>query len=484
MIGGAKLFDHLPLPIVFIGATPGTAHANERARSLLELAPGQAKGRAVCDALARVLGEAAGSPAWFKAAAAQGLPLAIEADIGGHGYRAEARPITEGDEAGLVWMFHEINRDDIDVPLLVNPSRFIKVVLDRLDEGLMVLDGQHRIRVWNDTYVRMLDLPRTLVTQGADVTPLIHILAQRGDYGPGDPETIAAQISENLRLRRTARGERQMANGRIIDAEWIALEDGYFLFRLNDVTTERTASRFKDELIATVSHELRTPLTVVGGALTLLRAGGVQRSDADKAELLDVAHKNAERLARLVNDLLDIDKLQSGTLDFQFEPTDLGLLLDAAVQQNQPYSQELGVVIDLELPDQPVTAEVDRGRMLQVMSNLLSNAAKFSAPGSRARVRLTAGAASARISVIDRGRGMSPEFRRRLFTRFAQEDRIATPGKAGTGLGLAICKSIVDRHGGQMHVETKVAVGTIFHIDLPYHQPAGPAAEEAGLQSR
>lgn len=469
MIGGGALFDRLPQPIVFVGPEAASARANERARALLGLARTQARGPRVYDALIRVLGSVVGDPIWLAGVIAQGLPIAIEAEIGGLGYRAEARSITEGDDVGLVWTFQEIERDNLPVPMLVNPSRFIKVVLDRLDEGLMVLDPQNRIRVWNETYVRLLDLPRELVVQGGDVTPLIHVLAQRGDYGPGEPQALAAIIGENLRLRKTGRGERQMANGRIIDAEWIALTDGYFLFRLIDVTSERTASRFKDELIATVSHELRTPLTVVSGALGLLRASGA-RSIEEKEQLIEVAHKNAERLARLVNDLLDIDKLQSGTLDFQFEATDLGQLLTSSIEQNRPYSQEMGVTIDLEVPEQPVIAEVDRGRMLQVMSNLLSNAAKFSDAGSRARVRLTPSSAAARISVIDHGRGMSPEFRRRLFTRFAQEDRIATPGKAGTGLGLAICKSIVDRHGGQLHVETKMAVGTIFHIDLPYRQ--------------
>ncbi len=110
--------------------------------------------------------------------------------------------------------------------------------------------------------------------------------------------------------------------------------------------------------------------------------------------------------------------------------------------------------------------------MLQVMSNLLSNAAKFSPSGSRVRVRLRSGTGTLRISVIDRGRGMSAQFRRRLFSRFAQENREAQHGQAGTGLGLAICKSIVDRHRGQIHVDTREGLGTIFHIDLPYDQAA------------
>ncbi|WP_066965496.1 sensor histidine kinase [Rhizorhabdus dicambivorans] len=354
----------------------------------------------------------------------------------------------------------------------VFPS-LVRLLLDQLDEGVLLLDRDDRIRLWNRAYHEMLDIPREMFVDGGVIAPLIRHLAERGDYGPGDPAALADGIAAAVRARTAAQGERQMANGSIIAAQWIPLDGGWFLFRLRDVTGERNASRFKDELIATVSHELRTPLTVISGALALLRAG-TAAGEAHSGELIEVAHKNSERLARLVNDLLDIDKLQSGAPDFRFEPNEMGVLLTAAVEQNRPYADGLGIALALELPDRPVTAEVDRDRLLQVMSNLLSNAAKFSVVGSRVRVRLTPGTADLRISVIDKGRGMSEEFRRRLFTRFAQENRSSEHGQIGTGLGLAICKSIVEGHGGQIHVDTQEGVGTIFHVDLPFRQsPAG-----------
>lgn len=348
-------------------------------------------------------------------------------------------------------------------------SPLVKIALDHLDEGVMLIDRNDQIRLWNDAYLTMLDLPSTLVSEGADIMRLIRTLADRGDYGPGDPAALTERIGEAIRSRKPARGERQMASGNIIAAQWTAIEGGYFLFRLRNVTIERTASRFKDELIATVSHELRTPLTVISGALGLLRAGAGEPVEAGR-ELIDIAYKNSERLGRLVNDLLDIDKLQSKDSDLAFEPTDIGDLLAASIEQVIPYAERLGISIDLERPDDVVVAEVDRDRLLQVMSNLLSNASKFSPSGSRVRVQLSIIATGVRISVIDEGRGMSPEFRRRLFTRFAQENRASEHGQAGTGLGLAICKNIVDRHRGQIHVDTRKGVGTIFHVDLPYGQ--------------
>lgn len=366
-----------------------------------------------------------------------------------------------------------------DVAAMTGAADFpslVKIALDRLDEGFMLIDADDRIALWNEAFLDMLDLPPDLLVDGASIMRFVRVLSDRGDYGPGDPELLAEQIGDSIRSREPARGERQMANGRIIAAEWTPLAEGHFLFRLKNVTPERTASRFKDELIATVSHELRTPLTVISGALALLRAGVGGETKTAFAELIDVAHKNSERLTRLVNDLLDIDKLQSGTLAFAFEPTDIGELLASAVEDIRPYARELDIAVDLDTPAEPVTAQVDRDRLLQVMSNLLSNAAKFSSSGSKVRVQLKPNPYGLRISVIDQGRGMSPEFRRRLFTRFAQENRATERGQIGTGLGLAICKNIVDRHHGQIHVDSQEGVGSIFHVDLPFRQGGGLTA--------
>jgi len=349
-------------------------------------------------------------------------------------------------------------------------SPLLKAAIDNLAEGFMLIDSDDRVCLWNDAFPAMLEIPPRLVKRGASIAPMFRLMADRGDYGPGDPTVLIARLAEAIRRREPARGERQMANGRIIEVEWLVLPENHFMFRLHNVTADRTASRFKDELIATVSHELRTPLTAIVGALGLLAGSTDRDADPRATALIDVARKNGERLTRLVNDLLDVDRLQSGALDFQFQPIEIGAFLATAIEQNLPYSQSLGIDIDLKLPRAPIRAEMDQHRMQQVISNLLSNAAKFSPPRSVVRVRLTPGSQHFRISVIDKGSGMSPEFCRRLFTRFAQENRSAQHGQAGTGLGLAICKGIVERHHGTIHVDTREGLGTIFHIDLPYRQ--------------
>lgn len=354
-----------------------------------------------------------------------------------------------------------------------NRSALMTAVFANIGEGVLLIDPADRISLWNGAFPEMLELPLDLLEEGAAVMPLIRVLADRGDYGPGDPATLAQQIAQGIRDRRAAQGERQMANGKIIEAAWIPLADGHLMFRLRDVTSDRAASRFKDELIATVSHELRTPLTAILGALGLMQGRLSDLSEERIEALIAVACKNGDRLARLVNDLLEIDRLAESGLDFRFEPVDIGEFLAASVEQCRIHAQSLGVTIDLEVPKEPVIAEIDRDRIMQVMGNLLSNAAKFSPPGSRARVRLTPTADSVRISVIDSGRGMSARFKRRLFSRFAQEGAVSERGQGGAGLGLAISKSIIDRHRGQIQVSTREGIGSIFHIDLPRRQVEG-----------
>lgn len=234
-----------------------------------------------------------------------------------------------------------------------------------------------------------------------------------------------------------------------------------------DVTQERQISRLKDELVSTVSHELRTPLTAISGALGLM-AGGAAGELPDRAkQLVAIGGKNAERLIHLVNDLLDMDKLQSGKLIFHFDERELGLLLTEAIEQIEPYAQRFGVQLDFDRSAEAVLAKVDGNRLCQVMTNLLSNACKFSPSGGTVRVCLRRVGEIARISVADDGPGISPEFRARLFRRFEQEDGAHQRDHAGTGLGLAISKGIVEAHGGSIALDPAAGKGATFVVELP-----------------
>lgn len=227
----------------------------------------------------------------------------------------------------------------------------------------------------------------------------------------------------------------------------------------------------KEQFISSVSHELRTPLTSIAGALTLLTSGKLDDL-AGAMPLIEIAARNAGRLKRLVDDLLDLDRIDGGKLQYRIEDTDLGALLLDVVEQTSTFASEAGVKLALDLPRASINAMTDGDRLFQVVANLISNAAKFSPAGSRVDVILIAGLDHACIRVTDQGPGIPAEFRPRLFDRFSQSPH--THGLSdlpGTGLGLAISKAIVEQLGGRLSLDEGYIAGAAFDIVLPLAAP-------------
>jgi signal transduction histidine kinase len=234
-------------------------------------------------------------------------------------------------------------------------------------------------------------------------------------------------------------------------------------------TNERLAraDRLKSEFISTVSHELRTPLTSIRGSLGLLSGGVLGALSGKIAELVGIAYRNTDRLQRLINDILEVEKLDSGKLSLDLDVHSLRSLIEQAVEANAGYAQNCNVefAVQQPLPEAPV--RVDPHRLLQVMANLLSNAAKFSPAGAAVEVSVKVGEGRARVAVKDRGPGIPVEFQPRIFQRFAQAKGSDTGVRGGTGLGLAISKALVERMGGRIDFETAPGAGTLFFFDLP-----------------
>jgi PAS domain S-box-containing protein len=244
-----------------------------------------------------------------------------------------------------------------------------------------------------------------------------------------------------------------------------------------DVTTRREVDRMKNEFISVVSHELRTPLTSIRGSLGLL-AGGALRKDPDKADrMLDIALKNTERLVRLINDILDIEKIESGNISLDIQPIDGADLLLQASATMQSMAEGNRVRLDVH----PVRGLVfaDRDRMLQTLTNLLSNAIKFSNPDSRVSLISERRGSGLLIRVRDQGRGIPTHKLQTIFERFQQVDASDSRDKGGTGLGLAICRSIVQQHGGAIWVDSTQGKGSEFFVLLPRFQPEDTSALQA-----
>lgn len=226
--------------------------------------------------------------------------------------------------------------------------------------------------------------------------------------------------------------------------------------------------QLKGEFITTVSHELRTPVTSIAGSLGLLASGAVGELPDKIAPLVSIAARNADRVKRLVNDLLDIDKLDSGQLSFHLADADLCEVVRDVAEQNAPFAQEAGVALTLDIPGRSISVLTDAHRLFQAVTNLVSNAAKFSPRGADVTIRLAIIDDQALIQVMDKGPGVPENFRKRLFDRFAQDEQTRTlTSFPGTGLGLAISKGIVEQLGGSIRLDESYAQGAAFEIRLP-----------------
>jgi PAS domain S-box-containing protein len=253
-----------------------------------------------------------------------------------------------------------------------------------------------------------------------------------------------------------------------------------------DVTQLKALERMKSEFISTVSHELRTPLTSIRGALGLVSGGAAGPVPAGMREMLAIAYRNSERLVHIINDILDIDKIESGRMNFQRTPLEVVQTLRHAIEANLPYGQKYGV--SFVLGETPAGAWVlaDPDRLMQVMSNLLSNAAKFSPAGSEVTVKAEEAGGKLRISVRDHGPGISESFRGRVFDKFAQAEGNDARKHEGTGLGLNITRKLVEAMDGRIGFDTRTAggaaslsgTGTTFWFELPLaHEPSEAPSE-------
>ncbi|HEX2913777.1 MAG TPA: PAS domain S-box protein [Chloroflexia bacterium] len=265
------------------------------------------------------------------------------------------------------------------------------------------------------------------------------------------------------------------ANCKFVDGKAVSTRS---IFR--DVTHRREVDRLKSEFVSIVSHELRTPLTSIRGALGLIMGGVTGQLPPETYSMLKIAYKNSERLVLLINDILDIEKMESGKMNFNFKPQPLLPLLEQAITNNQAYGSQYNVhfLLDrsaLKAGDPIINADSDR--LMQVMTNLLSNAAKFSPTGETVTVRPVELGGRVRVEVSDRGPGIDENFRSRIFQKFAQAESNDSRSKGGTGLGLSIVKAIIDRHGGESGFDTTPGKGSTFYFELPeWSKKAVPAS--------
>jgi PAS domain S-box-containing protein len=234
-----------------------------------------------------------------------------------------------------------------------------------------------------------------------------------------------------------------------------------------DITQHKLHEAQRDQFISTVSHELRTPATSILGSLALVNSGAAGALPEAAARLLKIAKGNCERLVRLVNDLLDLQKMEAGMMQFVLEPVDVCALLRTEVETIQSFAGPYGVKVRLEEGDGPLMVRADAERLAQAIDNLLSNAVKYAPRGSEVVVWCEESGGEVSVSVRDHGPGVPDAFKERIFDKFVQVDGHNKKGKGGTGLGLSVVKQIAERLHGCVGFEPAPGGGSIFSIVLP-----------------
>nr|WP_154382538.1 sensor histidine kinase [Pseudoduganella rivuli] len=427
----------------------------------------------------------------------RGEAMAVELGDGGrHGY-AEVTQLAGALNAlvsnllGKTEELNELNRsleqrvaqrtDDLERALaqVRAEQRRVQTIIDSAQDAFVGLDLQGRITDWNGAAEHMFGWSHAEVAGKPLEDFLIparyrdhYVKAMRGFNELGDADLL------NRRLERIVVNRAGQEVPVEVTVGLAGSRDQYFFSAfLHDISERKKVEQMKNEFISTVSHELRTPMTSIRASLSMLASGVAGDLPDDTKQLIDIAHASCERLVRLVNDVLDIEKMESGKMEFDFQPQALLPLARTAIDDVQGSAAHAGVTLALEEgPDAAAAcAQVDHDRLIQVVVNLLSNAVKFSPPGGRVTVtveRLADGGDWAVIRVADQGPGIPDAFRDRIFQKFAQADSTDTRQKGGTGLGLSICKSIVERHGGAIAFTSEAGRGTEFTVRL---KAAGPA---------
>ncbi|WP_422101665.1 PAS domain-containing protein [Vreelandella sp.] len=279
-------------------------------------------------------------------------------------------------------------------------------------------------------------------------------LKTEGRYGPFEKEYIRKDGSRYpVRLQGMLS---QDPDGRLVI--WSLIED---------ITERRRLDKMKNQFIATVSHELRTPLTSINGSLGLMAGGAVGALPAPANALLETAQRNVQRLATLINDLLDMEKLVAGKMPMNIEEQPLTQLVEEAIESMAGYGEQHKVDIDAIGHWPNIRVKVDGQRLIQALTNLMSNAVKFTPQGNRVEISIGYHDSKARIVVRDHGTGVPADFQRQLFQRFSQADGSDTRKLPGTGLGLAITREIAQQLGGEVHYQDAQGGGGEFYIELP-----------------
>lgn len=351
-----------------------------------------------------------------------------------------------------------------------NEKEFLNAMLDNLKDGIIACNEAGKITVLNQALQKNIPASMSKKT-------IADLFEQFTIFGPDEKPldihhfSLALNEEEAVHLDNlTLQFKSNVIHNVVIDGQKIINSDGKNLgivIVVHDVTELKQTEKLKNEFVSIVSHELRTPLTSIRGSLGLLVSGMLGTFPEKAQKLLEIANNNCERLLWLINDILDIEKIEAGKMNFELKPYEVNALVRETIEANHMYANKYEVSLLFNPTPDPHYVQVDSGRFMQVLTNLISNACKFSPKGSEIKVNVEEKGNDIQISVIDQGTGIAEEFHDRIFQKFSQADSSNTRGKGGTGLGLNISKKIMEKMGGSLNFASLPNQGATFYFSLP-----------------
>lgn len=371
----------------------------------------------------------------------------------------------EGNVAGYLFIAVDASDERRFKQALLESEHRFKTLFNNAPVGLFLTDADGNCRLVNRTWTEQTGYTNSAARDQGWIAAL----------HPDDLQDVMVEwnacIETGQPFRREFRFKKPNGETRWVAGETIRLqtESGKttgFLGTTTDVTERKNTDRLKNEFISIVSHELRTPLTSINGAIALLASGVSGQLTDDAHELATIAQSNCDRLICLINDLLDIEKIESGIIEESLNRVNLPDVVQESIVQNRPLETERNVTFRLR--SNPGTAEVfgDRSRLNQVMTNLLSNASKHGATDDVIDVDITILDGSVRVGITDHGDGVDPLLSQRIFNKFVQGEPSSTRRVGGTGLGLSICKTIIEHLDGHIDFQSRPGL-TTFYFELP-----------------
>ena len=335
----------------------------------------------------------------------------------------------------------------------------VAIVLTSFPQNMMLEANPALQQMLGYSIDELLQQPFTHIVSEDDHPQLDQQLKQLQEYGRFGPQQLELEHQQGQRIS-------VVQSGILIESLQGELQIWSII---QDITEQKRIEQMKNQFVSMVSHELRTPLTAISGALGLIGGGALGSVPVPMEKMLTIALENSHKLGQLINDLLDIDKLVAGKMQFKLSRCTMLELLQQSILHNQPYADKYQASIELIFDAAAERAQVvlDPMRFQQVMANLLSNAAKFSPLGSIIKVTLTQTEDTVKVAILDQGSGISPEFQQRMFEKFSQADSADARSKDGTGLGLAIVKELTERMQGRISFDTELGKGTCFYLHFP-----------------